>query len=696
MGVKFTGIPEGAAVNGNAALLGGTSQIAFSVATWKQIQPGGGGVPGADVALPAATVANAVTITIQTTTLKLAPDVVYLTAALPAGVDFGLTPAPVGSLCWTPEFHNVTWVWDFDDPGTFNPLTPLDFPTPWQTRNRAYGQETIHVFSEPGVYNIKVAAIGPNGVVARGTIQHTVGDLVAATPQANTIVLAADGNFAGAPTHNSALRFTDLTAALDAYVNINGNGLLWIKGGLDYGVYDGNYFLRGTLDTLHLRSYNGRPNIRTTLTFRGVTAETRMVDIDLNGNWDTTNGTGAYLSSKAINIENVRFLILHRCRLNNRNMGFEQKNTQNSPYANPWVGQEAIHALLECDIRDWKDMGVFLNPIQMHFAMIGCNLKQNPLALGGGKGKVDNNQFHGPTRIASGMQVAPVANNTQEKMDAHVKSTYIYRGCDMFSNTGWSTDDGLPAHQPCIRTSGGIPLDTIIVDRCRLEGGWGAALALADTAASDPSGPSRCMVDKVLIIGTENSRSLMQIGYPGITARNVVMLFPNVETILGNDRRRAWFRQDLDDGSTQGTDPVQVYNYTVFVWLGADKKHDWQGETDFISGLPFINETIENGVYHTVDPALPNGNNAGVFDTTVRHTPNYSSFQYVDSPTPNTAYATPPGTIIYPYPAPGNAAIGAATTGLTAWDDFMCRPRPGKPGGPAGTPSKGALEAAVM
>src|SRR6056297_98454 len=69
---------------------------------------------------------------------------------------------PDAGRAYDPTAHDITYIWDFDDPGTFG--AHLNVPTAWNNSNIDYGKKAYHVFETPGTYVLRLSAIDREGV----------------------------------------------------------------------------------------------------------------------------------------------------------------------------------------------------------------------------------------------------------------------------------------------------------------------------------------------------------------------------------------------------------------------------------------------------------------------------------------------------------------------------------------------------
>src|SRR6056297_1192987 len=81
----------------------------------------------------------------------------------------GLSEGP-----YDPTAHDITYIWDFDDPGTFT--APLNIPAVWNNKGIDYGKKVYHVFDTPGTYVVRLWAIDREGVTGERTVSIVVRD----------------------------------------------------------------------------------------------------------------------------------------------------------------------------------------------------------------------------------------------------------------------------------------------------------------------------------------------------------------------------------------------------------------------------------------------------------------------------------------------------------------------------------------
>ena len=125
--------------------------------------------------------------------------------------------APTGDLLADdPTAHEITWIWDFGDPGTF--AAPQNMPASWNNKNVEYGKKGYHVFETPGTYTVSVWGIDSEGTTGQQSVTFEVLDPDEEYPGGRTICLSTEDDFADAPS--GATLVTSISAAQTAAQNL--------------------------------------------------------------------------------------------------------------------------------------------------------------------------------------------------------------------------------------------------------------------------------------------------------------------------------------------------------------------------------------------------------------------------------------------------------------------------------------------
>jgi hypothetical protein len=175
-----------------------------------------------------------------------------------------------------------------------------------------------------------------------------------------------------------------------------------------------------------------------------------------------------------------------------------------------------------CSFRDWQDYGAGLLGLD-RLVLIGTEIRQNPLAIGGGTKDFRHN-MHGPIRIGAVRHM-------------------IVDGCDMFSNNGWFPNTfGYRTIQAAFRFSQeGLEGDRLNMQRTILEGGF-EVFGASNASGAPTVANSNARIEKCYFLGSHMTRAMFVTQHGGFTIRNNVMVHPNVSARLGLFGISSWFR----------------------------------------------------------------------------------------------------------------------------------------------------------
>ena len=140
-------------------------------------------------------------ITIQThrSHMQVTPDSVRFWVDL-SGSDFD-TAGPGPGEVYDARLHDLIYLWDFDDPGTWT--APVQNLAAHKNRNAGKGPIEANMYRTPGTYNPSVLVIEPSsGKTATASVSVVVTDpdVVFAGNKTICINPVGDNDFAGAPT----------------------------------------------------------------------------------------------------------------------------------------------------------------------------------------------------------------------------------------------------------------------------------------------------------------------------------------------------------------------------------------------------------------------------------------------------------------------------------------------------------------
>ncbi|MCA9368635.1 hypothetical protein KC887_10550, partial [Candidatus Kaiserbacteria bacterium] len=139
-----------------------------------------------------------ITINVHRNTLHVAPSSVRFS------VDLSLsnfdTAGPTGDATYDARLHDLIYLWDFDDPGTWT--APVQNLAAHKNRNAGKGPIEANMYRTPGTYNPSVLVIEPSsGKTATASVSVVVTDPDEVFAGNKTICInpVGDNDFSGAP-----------------------------------------------------------------------------------------------------------------------------------------------------------------------------------------------------------------------------------------------------------------------------------------------------------------------------------------------------------------------------------------------------------------------------------------------------------------------------------------------------------------
>lgn len=577
------------------------------------------------------------------------------------GEDGNPISGPSSGQVYDPRYHEVTYIWDFDDPGTFG--TPLNMPTVWNDKNVAYGPKVAHVFSAPGTYSVSVWAIDSEGNTGIASTTVTVVDADTVYTGGRTIYFDPTSTWADSPA--GANQVSTVVALQGACNNLTQPGRVLIAKGITQNnfsldlngepvVYIGT---RGSGARPVLQNPNSASNKGMNWGSTASVDQITITGLAQRGHWDSTLVEGGGAAQALIEPFDVR-------RINGPNH-FTVYDCDFSGFN--WINvigdREYVSTtmMVDCLITNWEDYGLFANQVHLaggynRFAVVGCSIFQDPNALGGASGKDGRDNEHGPIRI-------------QENQE-------VYLGClDLFSRNGWAGAQATPSCQPCVRcNTNGAGGHFYNFDRVAGENGGEAVFVSNPENTSQVSLPNNFVYDKVLAVGSAQLRTtLFEHSFGGATFRNCVGIIPNVPSEYTDDflQAHAGFKADADNpGAGNANGPIRIYNCTILNLRNTANDNGYTQEFDRITG--FNNVTVENNILHA--PNMDNqivGTGAPNTSTTTPiagWTSRFLGLKYPGSGAMDTSYANPS---LVPLPQTGSGALTTPGLGLKAHDDFL-------------------------
>jgi len=503
----------------------------------------------------------------------------------------GFTPAaPSGSgNVFDPQAHDITWVWDFGDPGSV-PHPSCNLPTAWRDTNAAYGKRVAHVFDGPGTYTVRCFAFDQDGHYGVATAEVTVADPATTYPGNRTICVnpAGDSTYTGAPSGSQQVNVAGLTAAIEA-VSGQTCRILFKRGATYVGAVPSAFNHANSY--YHAYGTGADPIIRPatdsdgqTFGVRG-TVGNKFVGLDFWGRWDVETETGNYASFAGMLFQDSPILI-HKCRIRDSDgLVVRQDVIYSASLIENWRG----FALIDSGMTATSRYGIVGSAL--HMSADACQGQYNSFF----DAKLGNQ--NGPIRISSPPGLFVSASS-------------------IFSNTGWSSNDNtaLPLTQgnrqqiqSCMRLgepSGFNAPYLNNIERVVCEGG-NISLAVRNNTGSHPS---NYILDKVILMPGADGISLAPVDLTGgTTMRNVLVWMPNVPVPKASTRSFLVDRVNNTNGAADRR--VRVYGCTFYSALtsanqggpagsGADRSNlTLQDEVDDFE-TAMTDFTEENNVVH--------------------------------------------------------------------------------------------------
>ena len=525
----------------------------------------------------------------------------------------GFTLSDGSGLEYEPELHELTYVWTFGDPGTFD--VPGNMPPQWRDRNKAYGARVAHTFRQPGTYTVSLWVMDRNGVTATAETTLEVGDPETSFPGTRTICFSNTPDFSEAPAGcqqvtsmaelHAAILALPLTGGIETsyrllfkrgevvdevFIPINGKGLL---GTAPYSniVFVGAF---GTGEKPVLNGTRDEPIIDFGR-FGVVKEKFHLTGVRLEGGWDPTSETGVITAASVdfrAHTEPGMVYTVHDVEIS----GFAVTDVSpciggvNDPVDGTSIW-DSVH------ITNWRVFGIYARTtpdhIRTRLAFTGCRVTQNVDALNGGPKNGLHNE-HGCLR-------------TEAVSDLFVS------GCDFFTRCGWSALAGRLADNAALRpNTSGRAGAYINMERMVVEGGY-EVLNLKENAAGTPDSPINAIIDRAILVGTSKTLLHVSCDAGGSTLRNVYCYQPNVKNFHPNPFG-ASMKFTLGGGPTPDNfeNPIALHAVTA-VNMRTTANSPGQSENWRLQDGIDVYEiyTIENDIVHApnldvpIDPYAP-------------------------------------------------------------------------------------------
>lgn len=498
-------------------------------------------------------------------------------------------PGP-GEGPYDPTAHDITYIWDFDDPGTFG--AHLNVPTAWNNSNIDYGKKAYHVFETPGTYVLRLWAIDREGVTGERMVSITVLDPNDVYGGNRTICVSGDSDFTGAPSGSNNV--TSIAAARTALAALNQTGRILLRRGEEFS---GNFNIGDDLDNAHIGVFGPsedtrpiwRPVGSPTSAGSGISAigkntpiDVTIWGIDFRGEWDATLETGdsrqEAISVGGFNGVGNWSMVVFQCRID----GF-------GTFSPVQASTSSRVAVVDCEITNHRSygLGVFaaMDADTRRLALVGTSLMQSENACAGR-----------PT-------VGRKLSNEYACLRYGGLHELIISCCSFYSALSQGFQQALRLAAEGSGNPGG---QFIGANRMVVEGGV-HCFKVGGQDSATPDRPGNFIFDMCLLVGDYHTREAVRQQYGGVTVRNTIAVLPNT-TLIEGGRVTAFRLLRENTNAANNNAKWQFYNNTVLNL----SSNSWTAVGD-TSGL--TDYTYQNNVNHQPSLGSPITSD-GPFDLT--------------------------------------------------------------------------------
>jgi len=627
------------------------------------------------------------------TLLACAPDSVRFWVDL-SGTAFD-TPAPAPGEIYDARLHRLIFLWDFGDGGSWD--KPERLLEGWRDSGVAKGPFVSHVYKTPGSFTVSLLVLEPaSGKWAEAHLDLTVADPGNSFAGSNTICInpAGDGDFTGAPVGARLVNADVIDEALiNAYAPADKAGTptrylfkrgasytsdILLKAGAPYMMTLGAYGsgdrprMLARTDTDEAAEVWARA-VYVFGTYGSLNGsfipELRIHGLDFVGNFDPTTMATAPRDSADLDGVSVNGVLIQKyvdvliddCTFS----GFQRSTIGFN--VGGYEGKVHCH-INDCALTDFGGEYPIIGGCSEHprstICATGNSLAQNP---GAPTTYDDQGDFSG------GSSKAPI------RFD-HGQNMYV-AGNDFFH-----TD----LRQPCIKAQNSPKAEGSIVNLHSNVMEFGYYLIDIGGNSSNTIGTSthNIIVDGVVGLGGYSTRGIVLCNLTGATVRNVSGIIPATPFYFTDTWAFVVTEKKKTPGAAVLAAPIEVYNNTFCVLRSQDQQYS--GSPDSVPfhrdpGGDFTGVVTQNNVIHEPAMDAPVTTYAPL-STELFWPPRSGGKRSPVDFSLDTTYAPPSDSWMRLVPLPGSAALGAALSGLAAYQDPLLQPRPEPP-------SAGAWEA---
>ncbi|MEM1428625.1 MAG: hypothetical protein AAGG09_04130 [Pseudomonadota bacterium] len=509
---------------------------------------------------------------------QFAPEAVWF-EAVPEGFD--TLPLPDNAQTYRPEFHEIEYEWAFGDAGA-RFTAPQNVPDAYRDANSAIGQITAHVFRTGGRKRVTCTArrvVDPETLEieeARAKIEIEIGDPDTLWTDANTVVVALDGDFTGAPpgarattvAHSDAEPWWSTPRHWLTQVNrLIGAGERSIRVLFKHGEFYPTALFKPNRRAPHIAQFVlfgawGDPRQfpptfpRIGLEQAGWSNSQPFVFQGLAVSMDYNPYAQTGLREVLTIYHEAGYALFS-------DMLFQRGGTGALMQPRHLAASDApaFYCFHNCAFERIATYGLFTEARpQDRIAYLGCRDIDEGAAPHGDSNRMTGNA-QGPMRLS---------NNCD----------WVIAASDFFSRHGWSgqgtwpgTDIAATHEQPCLRLfSGGPPEPAdngrVSITRCAGEGGF--LLSAASLPAQEPPPRGNLVVDQVIHVLSASGTGFVLCETGAVTIRNGLWIKPDVTGAFGVEAPFYFAIYDrapeLQGGLTRmRAEPIRLHNNTFVI-----------------------------------------------------------------------------------------------------------------------------------
>ena len=419
------------------------------------------------------------------------------------------------------------------------------------------GPFIARVFATPGRHRVSVEAFAADGRRGRAEITVDVADPEQAFGPNNTIIIAADGDFTGAPPHDPSNAVTDLATAFKRYSALKTAQvrILLKRGQVHQALAKRGFRFKAQVAHCHIGAWGtgARPIVdlsRGDASFCVLNPKWDghalvLRDLHFQGGWDSTVELWSGVPQGAVvATRGDASLLMHNCR----EVGCAV--TVNSRPPKKYSGFRAMTFFNEYEKTDFKDFLLLGPRDEVDVAITGCRVVQHPNALNGGENRAVTSYGR-------------YARNSHNFIRCSARRLYVASN-DIFIRHGWALQKVID--NPAFRLNRNNIADMrAVIARNHIEG-------MMVRAAKGNEVPVNLLIEQNYIVSNPTTARPVLLRGGSATLRNNIILEHDTPKLRGTGAgfkgfvRLAWAGQNTKTRDM----PFFVYNNS-FILLRRNK-----------------------------------------------------------------------------------------------------------------------------